>query len=265
VCAVATILLEAKADVNKEAMNGETPLNMCRDEKSTELLLAHGADVNKIPRLFKTALVAASEGVRSKQIALLLEHNANPNICDLSPLCFTVRNENFECTKLLLEADADPNRREPYTGCIPLPFAAQLESAPLVDLLLKHKADASLEDQNGISAFFRTTSSDVALILMTKGGINPNTINSGKTALVLAAGSGNEELCKVLMDARANVNQLGPCTPLMSAAANGHENTVHLLLERGADKLIRCNGFNARSLAEKSDFPELANIIDNFK
>lgn len=261
----AGILIEAKADVNREAMNGETILNMCRDAKATELIIASGANINHEPRLHKTALYASAEGCREEQMACLLKHNADPNVGQLSPLCCAVRNESLRCCRLLLDAKASVNAREPYTGSIPLPIAAQLENIEIIEMLLNANADASMQDPNGTPALLRTTSTEIARLLITKGAVDVNELGAdSKSALVLAAGSGNEEMCSLLLDARANVDLLGPCTPLQAAAANGHENTVRFLLNHGANKHIRTNAYDARQLAEKSDFPALAEVIENF-
>jgi len=261
----AGILIEAKADVNHEAMNGETALNMCRDVKATELIIASGANINHEPRLHKTALYASAEGCREEQMACLLQHKADPNIGQLSSLCCAVRSESVACCRLLLDAKALVNVREPYSGSLPLPIAAQLENVEIVEMLLDANADASLQDQNGTPPLLRTASVDIVRLLINKGGVNVNDQGADrKSALVLAAGSGNEEMCSLLVDAKANVNMLGPCTPLQAAAANGHENTLLFLLKNGAHKHTRTNGFDARQLAERSDFPALAEVIDNF-
>ena len=56
-----------------------------------------------------------------------------------------------------------------------------------------------------------------------------------------ASAAGHIEACRVLLDAGADVNavQHGGYTALLDAAANGNDELVDLLLERGADRTAR--------------------------
>src|SRR5262249_58809690 len=61
--------------------------------------------------------------------------------------------------------------------------------------------------------------------------------NGGLTALILAAREGNMQSLKVLLDAKAPINQQSGNgnTALIVAAMNGNAEEINYLLERGAD------------------------------
>lgn len=65
--------------------------------------------------------------------------------------------------------------------------------------------------------------------------------NTGYTALHYAARSGNEEICQMLIDGKADVNATtnGGCTSLHRASSMGHLHIVQLLLNHKADVLLQ--------------------------
>ncbi|XP_071953084.1 cyclin-dependent kinase 4 inhibitor D-like [Antedon mediterranea] len=56
---------------------------------------------------------------------------------------------NFKMVQLLLEHGANPNLREPVTGCIPLHDAARSGATTTLELLLEYGADANKQDEAG--------------------------------------------------------------------------------------------------------------------
>eukprot|EP00397_Hematodinium_sp_SG-2012_P043964 GEMP01048994.1.p1 GENE.GEMP01048994.1~~GEMP01048994.1.p1 ORF type:complete len:487 (+),score=124.58 GEMP01048994.1:21-1481(+) len=260
---VAGVLIDAQADVNKEAMNGETPLNMCRSLEATAFLVQHGADVNHVPRLQQTALVSAFQGNRCAQAEFLVkEGKADPNIGGLSPLMAAIRTQSIEDVRLLLNAKALPNKVEEESGALPLVIASSLDDADIVGALLAAGADANLQDHNGFPALLRTTSPDIARLLLQT--TKADTVGAGKTALVLAAGSGNVVMCELLMEKRADINKVAPCTALIAACASGQESTCKLLLERGANKDIIVDGISATQIAKKNEFPVILEMLAEY-
>lgn len=65
--------------------------------------------------------------------------------------------------------------------------------------------------------------------------------NTGYTALHYAARSGNEEICRMLIAGRADVNATtnGGCTSLHRASTMGHLHIVQLLLNNKANVLLQ--------------------------
>jgi len=85
----------------------------------------------------------------------------------------------------------------------------------------------------------------------TKGGKNPKVDEkdaNGFQALMLAALNGHHEICKLLIDKKAEVNCQDSTgeTPLMKASAQGHLDCVKVLLAAGADPDAEdCNSVSA--------------------
>lgn len=65
--------------------------------------------------------------------------------------------------------------------------------------------------------------------------------NTGYTALHYASRSGNEEICRMLLAAKADVNAAtnGGCTSLHRASTQGHLHIVKLLLNNKANVLLQ--------------------------
>lgn len=83
----------------------------------------------------------------------------------------------------------------------------------------------------------------------------------GETALMVAAGSGNLELVKLLVARKAQVNRTG-WTPLHYAAANGHKDIVEYLLEHSAYiDAASANGTTPLMLAAREMKPTVARLL----
>src|SRR5688572_8318153 len=76
-----------------------------------------------------------------------------------------------------------------------------------------------------------------------RGGANPSVARGdGLTALHVAAQTGNLEIARLLIDARADVRaetRIGAYTPLHLAAGRGHADVIDALLDAGADVAAR--------------------------
>jgi ankyrin repeat protein len=79
-----------------------------------------------------------------------------------------------------------------------------------------------------------------------------------------AAAGGSLEVCRLLVEAGADVNarQHGAYSPLHEAAHNGNRPLVELLLDNGADRSARtANGETAASLADKAGHAPIASLL----
>ena len=133
-------------------------------------------------------------------------------------------------------------------------------------------------------------------------GLSDAGFDTGRTALMFAAGKGHYEVVEYLLDNDPWVNNFqrrarfgwrailsavmarypqisrfllrwgpgvntatsGGCTPLMSAVKQGHLEVVRLLLANGADvNAVDCNGITALILAGREGYPEILQVLLN--
>ena len=94
--------------------------------------------------------------------------------------------------------------------------------------------NSSLEDHLVQSV---TSGCTEAVEFLLKTGADPSNLDAyGRCVLGIASVAGSTKIAKMLIDAGASVNANGPeRTPLMLACKKGHKDTVHLLLQSGAD------------------------------
>ncbi len=87
----------------------------------------------------------------------------------------------------------------------------------------------------------------------------------GRTALMKAAGIGDTDKVKALLDEGGDINAKSPsgATALMMAAFKGHTSTVEVLLDRGADINAKCYslGLNALMVAAENGHHDTAKTL----
>jgi tetratricopeptide (TPR) repeat protein len=87
--------------------------------------------------------------------------------------------------------------------------------------------------------------------------------DSGWTALHFAARNGQVEFARRLLEAKADVNALGPSdeTPLHLASGWGTKETVGLLLQCGADKTMKYLGKTPLTIAKENMREDIAKLL----
>ena len=137
------------------------------------------------------------------------------NMQNSNPLRIAVTNNRMEVVSKLLEHGVEVDAVT-FAGT-PLCVAAAKNYTEIASILIKHGADVNYQ----------------------KGDITP---------LIAASSLGNAEMVTMLLAAGADVNLQGDAeklSPLMLAAANGHDNVVKLLLENpDIDPKLKDNGGN---------------------
>jgi ankyrin repeat protein len=185
----------------------------------------------------KTELMtAAGEGDLPRVLALLEagaeidERNANGG----TALMYAVSNNHLEVVSLLLARGADPNARA-RIGWTPMLVAGAKGRDRAIALLLEAGADPAQADAYGWTPLMRAVSGgyiDAVLILLESGRVDLGAREeSGATALHIAAGYGQVEIVRVLLQAGAEplaVDSEGR-TPADVARLQGHAAAEALL------------------------------------
>jgi ankyrin repeat protein len=147
------------------------------------------------------------------------------------------------------------------------------KSSPTIEPAAIEKARFTLADAQLVLANeygFATWARLKAHVLHDVASANPAAASEGVKALRDAAGRGDLAQLDALLDAHPElINETGGPgvrTALHEAVGGRHAAAVKLLLERGADPNIRCEGDNAMPLhfaCEKQDFPIIRLLIEH--
>jgi hypothetical protein len=234
------MLIEYGAVVDaRESLLGETALMWAVAENHPEaakLLIAHGADVNALTSELKyTKDRFGLEGVLT-----ILPHGR------WTPLMYAARQGSLEASKVLADAGADKNARDPDLST-PAIIATINGHYDVAGMLVERGADPNLPDTSGMAVLY------AAIDMNTPAEIYGRP-NRKSTSTISAL-----DLVKVLLAHGANVNAqlrsatvqrahtpgdglLGAgATPLMRAARTGDAAAIRILLEHGADPAMTTN------------------------
>jgi uncharacterized protein len=247
-------LLRQGADVNAADGDGSTALHWAsyrNDLESVDLLLRAGASPNATTDLGVTPLWPACLNGSPAVVRRLLDSKANLKAALLlgETLVMTAsRSGSAEVVKLLLAAGADPNARPMRKETIPclfdpgrtcsvqaggqsaLMWAVAQKHHEVIKVLLAHGADVHARSH----VYAVRKSADVPHPVPENQRAFPQ---GGDTALTFAARLGDLVSAKLLVSAKANVNDADAwgMSATALAAYNNHGAVVEYLLESGAD------------------------------
>ncbi len=157
------------------------------------------------------------------------------------------KNNDLEGVRTLINQKADVNASQ-GDGATALHWAARVDNAAMVDLLLRSGAHVNAANDDGATALYLACTNRSAAIVgrLLAAGADPNSkLLNGETALMTCARTGDAASVKALLKRGAEVNARESShnqTALMWAVAERHPEVVAILLGSGAD-------FRARSLA----------------
>jgi ankyrin repeat protein len=246
---------QQRADVNAAAGDGMTALHRAAEsgdhELAASLLKAGASPVAKTRIGAHTPLHVAAKGGYPLVVRLLLENpSAKAGVDALTttgaaPLHFAAASGSSETVRILLDAGADVNRREPQWGQTPLMFAAAAGRTDVVRVLLARGADAratarvvdiSARNRQD-SAESRTRNARVAEIQKQLAAAKAASAPAGSapTARARRGGDGDSGGEPEPLGYADLVGAQGGLTALLLASREGLAETAAALLEGGAD------------------------------
>ncbi|KAL8530063.1 hypothetical protein ACS0TY_007232 [Phlomoides rotata] len=153
---IAKYLISRGADITMTDCTGCTALNCsipCDDTEIFTLLLSKGADI-EADSVGGTPLHCAAQYGKPDIVKFLLQNNAKPDSVSkylrISPLISAIysKKNTVECVKLLLKANADPNKFA--NGLNPLAHAIRAKSNSCIHSLIAAGADVNSVSSCGL-------------------------------------------------------------------------------------------------------------------
>lgn len=215
--------------------------------EAVSILLALGADPNSRPREDEGTHSALSRScVRGHEevVRILLDNGANMEMrtgtgSKLSTSLY------LACTwgrpqvvRLLLERGASVTAKHD-DGLMPLHAATKWGTYSCVEALLEHRRCdeyLSAEDPAPLPLAVRNRRYKTAEVLL-RHGLDPNSNDSNETALGHAILTDRVDICRLLLDYKAdpNAHTDNSAPPLVLAMQNGNMEIIKMLVEKGAD------------------------------
>ncbi|HEY3761533.1 MAG TPA: ankyrin repeat domain-containing protein [Verrucomicrobiae bacterium] len=249
------LFLTNGADINATNDGGRTALNEAvrlGQAHIVQMFLDAGANPN-IPDNYGIAPLSATRA--PEIIQALLAAKADPNGGTLNaPLLAAVHRNDIADATLLLQAGANPNlegkvgadyRSSGNSDASPLWTAVAMGEFPMVQLLLKYKADPNDTQIEGQSILFDALDKTNILETLLDAGATVDAssyiVNQRATPLETAAQYGEIAAAEILLNHGANPNyrDLNGDTPLHYAQSTPSREMVGLLLDHHADPNVR--------------------------
>jgi ankyrin repeat protein len=248
--------------------------------ENMKMLLKRGANPDADIQAEWTPLsIATGKNESSDVIKALLDAGANVNRRDragATPLIVAAENGNIETVRLLVDRGANVNARDGIMGTALVaalavdswedqPPIAKQRRHEIFRFLLAHGADPNIAGPHLPSALsYAFTNNDneiIEILLRSKAKLDFG--NSYSSPLMSASYDGNLRFVRLMLDAGADVNEVGRwgTTALSSAAAAGHVEVVKLLLAHGADTTVKGQEGSALDIAIKKGYKNVARLL----
>jgi ankyrin repeat protein len=229
------------------------------DAKILEALKS-GEDVNGKNAFGVSLFVSACSFAPLSTIKLLLENGANVQlrnpINEQTTLMLVIRRfGDIQAIKTMLAMGADVNAsdRDGWTAFMDA-VSAPSNSLEITKLLIEAGAKIDAKTDNGSTALFWTTNTDVARLLLSKGANIDVKNASGDTPLLMAVNSGKLPIIRFLIESGANLdiqNKQGETALLRALRSEGGDSTS----EFDISELLVAAGANATIADKKGETP----------
>ena len=257
------VLVRQAIDVDSAQPDGATALHWAaywNDRGTLDLLLDAGAAVNAQNDYGATPLWAACANRHGAVVERLLEAGANPNLGLRSGETLLMRcahTGDSAAVRTLIAHGADVDATEPEKGQTALMRAVAGRHPDITRVLLEAGAavdtrTVTVQQLRGTGE--RSTTSPEGSTYFDAGGFTP---------LLFAARHGAVDSARLLLEAGADVNDIGADgnSALVLAAMSGHETLARYLLDRGADPDAAGAGYTALHAAILRSQPDLVRAV----
>ncbi|CAE7188574.1 Ank2, partial [Symbiodinium necroappetens] len=209
--AAVQMLIEAASDLDQATASGKTALQIALGNRRLDIarrLLEAGADWSPSPDSHQApALLIASEQFDWYMVRLLLDARASVDAVDAlgrTALHHAFQKpqdvESMDMARLLIERTADVNKTRDAEGCAPLHWMSQAGRSDRVPFLVEAKADLNLKNCRAETSLHLASRSG-------HHGVIKQLLDNGAETDLAAAGCGNLECTRLLIQARADVNR----------------------------------------------------------
>ena len=249
VAAVWALVGEA-VDVNAPGRDGTPALHWIvrvDDLELARLLIRAGADAARADRYGVTPLYLACANGNAAMVRLLLDAGANPNSSaptGETALMIATAAGNLEAVKVLLDRGAALDARDPEFQQTALMVAVRENHPAIVRYLVDERhADVNAKTRTGRTPPWVLPNSVPGFghgVGIVRGGLPERgsryLIPGGLSPLLYAARDGRLESARILVAARADVNQADAngITPLLMAITNNHMDVARFVIDHGA-------------------------------
>ena len=267
-------LAERGADLDATSNEGWNLLHLAAAQDNADVIrwcIRRNLPLDVLKNGECSALYLAVANSRTNAVLALLEAGADPNLASAkslwTPLMAAVNEGDAGLARLLLSADADPEKRR-LDGSTALLVAARGDMLDMIDLLLDAGArtDVFTEDGFGVLRMAMGTTNLAVFIHFLERGVDPDLAPTNKWPVISGvAWRGQADFLDALLAAGADPNLPTPDgqTPLYIAVRRNQTNVVERLLAAGANSSSRQNeeGLTAWHLAKLHGQDELADRI----
>jgi hypothetical protein len=249
--ALAGLLLDAGADPN----DNQTLYNRMFRPGTAHLEL-----------LFKYGLGKGGNGVWFKRLGNRLE---TPAQMLEGQLCWAAQNNHLDRVKLLLRHGVDVDKPDVRFRRSPYDLALRSGNAEIAQFLLDSGArQTALTDLETFAAACLGADSDRAHELLRTDSSLVDRLGHHRTEMLNAAAGGDKrDAVRLMSKLHFNLNEVSRTAPLHQAAWSGHLEMVKLLIELGADPLVRDAAHDARPIgwAKYNHKSEVVEFLQRFE